>query len=134
MTRTRNSDRYVTPGVIIAAILTAGTVAAVAAGGVAYLAARGIDPDPMLKLVTTLVGALAAVGTFVLQLVGRPTVAKVERNTGTLAAAYADLAVVATTPPPAPAELGPADDYTSEAPRVPVPPLPDFPRHRRSAS
>lgn len=100
----RKSDRYVTPGVIIAALIVAGFVLIVVAGSVAYLTSRGIDPDPMLKLVATVGGGLFSLGTFVLQLVNRPTAAKTERNTGVLTAhtsalvgAVNDLAAAAPT-------------------------------------
>jgi hypothetical protein len=59
---------------------------------VAYLSARGVDPDPMLKTVGALVAAATSVGTLLLQLVNRQTVAKTERNTGVLAAAVYDVA------------------------------------------
>jgi membrane protein implicated in regulation of membrane protease activity len=105
----RKSDRYVTPGVIIAALIIAGILLAVVAGSVAYLTAQGIDPDPMLKLVATVGGGLFSLGTFILQLVNRPTAAKTERNTGVLAAHTSALRdtvgelAAATAPAPAPA-------------------------------
>jgi len=132
MARERASDRWITPGVIIAALLSAGGVVATVTAGVVYLAARDVDPDPMLKLATTLVAAVGSLISVVLQLTGRTTVTKVERNTGVLAGIVAD----AVTPAPAPAvenELLPYDDDTAVAQRVSVPPLPAFPRHRRSA-
>jgi hypothetical protein len=116
----RKSDRYVTPGVIIAALIVAGIVLIVVAGSVAYLTSRGIDPDPMLKLVATVGGGLFSLGTFVLQLVNRPTAAKTERNTGVLTAHIGALAstvgdLAAAVPA---ASAGPA---TQAAPRPPVP-------------
>jgi hypothetical protein len=101
----RKSDRWITPGVVIAFVIVLGITACVVALSVAYLTARGIDPDPMLKLVTTTVGALGSLGTFVLQLVNRSTTAKVERNTGMLPAAVStavSTAVAAATPAPEP--------------------------------
>ena len=116
----RKSDRYVTPGVIMAALFVAGVVLIFVAGSVAYLTARGIDPDPMLKLVATVGGGLFSLGTFVLQLVNRPTAAKTERNTGVLAAHTSALAetvgdLMAAVPAPS---AGPA---TQAASRPPVP-------------
>lgn len=81
----RASDRYVTPGVIVAFLFLAAVVVCSLIGVVGYLTAIGRDPDPMLRLVAQVVGALTTTGTFILQLVGRSTVAKVERNTGLLA-------------------------------------------------
>jgi hypothetical protein len=125
----RKSDRYVTPGVIIAALIVAGFVLVVVAGSVAYLTSRGIDPDPMLKLVATVFTGLLSLGTFVLQLVHRPTAAKTERNTGVLTAhtgalvdAVTDLraAVPALVPPPMTAAVPPMTSSTSQLPPVPA--------------
>jgi hypothetical protein len=118
----RASDRYVTPGVIMVALFVAGVVLVVVAGSVAYLTSRGIDPDPMLKLVATVGGGLFSLGTFILQLVNRPTQAKTERNTGVLAAHVGGLTdavggLAAAVPAP-PSPDGPA---TAVAPRPPVP-------------
>ncbi len=128
------SDRWITPGVIIAGILTAGLVVAVVAGGVTYLAARGVDPDPMLRLVAEVAGACGLIGNLLLTLTQRTTVAKVERNTGVLAGAVADVKA-APAPPPAPepdyvVDLD-DDPATSQADyaRIPVPSLPKPPRH-----
>lgn len=101
----RKSDRWITPGVVIAFVIVAGIVACVLAASVAYLTARGIDPDPMIKLVTTTLAALGSLATFVMQLVNRSTTAKVERNTGMLPAAVStavSTAVNAAVPPPPP--------------------------------
>jgi hypothetical protein len=96
---TRKSDRWITPGVIVAAILTTGLVLAVVAAAIAYLTAQGIDPDPMLKLVANVGTGLFALLNLVLTLAGRATAAKVERNTGTLTSVVADVVdAVATTP------------------------------------
>jgi len=81
----RQSDRWVTPGVIVAAILVAGVIVLAVSAGVVYLTAIGRDPGPILQLVTQLVAAVGAMGSLVLQLVGRKTAAKTERNTGVLA-------------------------------------------------
>lgn len=137
MSRERKSDRWITPGVIIAAILVAGLVACVVAGGVTYLAARGVDPDPMLQLTAQVVTSLGVVGNVVLQLAGRSTAAKTERNTGQLVGVVADVAEVAAAPaplpPPAPAPyVVDLEDYPpgTEQQRTPSPPPPPPPaRH-----
>ena len=115
----RKSDRYVTPGVIMVALFIAGFLLAVVAGSVAYLTARGIDPDPMIKLVTTVGGALFSLGTFVLQLVNRPTAAKTERNTGVLASAVYEVADKMPQPVPrhAAADTAYLDMSAAPAPR-----------------
>jgi hypothetical protein len=115
----RKSDRYVTPGVIMVALFVGGVVLVVVAGSVAYLTARGIDPDPMIKLVATVGGLLASLGTFVLQLVNRPTQAKTERNTGVLTAHVGGLA--ARVDELAAAVQSPSEPATAIAPRPPVP-------------
>jgi len=121
----RKSDRYVTPGVIMVALFVAGVVLVVVAGAVAYLTARGIDPDPMLKLVATVGGGIFSLGTFVLQLVNRPTAAKTERNTGVLAAhtsalvsTVGDLAATALAQPAPPIDT---EYLSAAASRPPVP-------------
>jgi hypothetical protein len=88
----RQSDRWITPGVVVAGLLC-GTVALLGvAGCVTYLADRGVDPDPMLRLVAEVGGALSGLASLLLQLVNRRTTAKVERNTGVLASAVYDVA------------------------------------------
>lgn len=114
----RKSDRYVTPGVIIVALFVIGFVIVVVALSVAYLTARGIDPNPMIKLVSTVGAGLFSLGTFILQLVGRPTAAKTERNTGVLAAHTS--ALVGTVNELA-AAVPIAGPVTAVAPRPPVP-------------
>jgi hypothetical protein len=135
MADTRKSDRWVTPGVIIAAILVAGLLLAVIAGGVTFLASKGIDPDPMLDLVAKVGTLITSTGALVLQLTGRATAAKTERNTGVLAGVVADVAAAPAPPPPrqAPAYVIDLDDDPPTEQRVTVPPLPEYPRHRRSA-
>lgn len=76
-----------TPAVIVAGIIVAGLVVLAVSGGVVYLTAIGRDPGPVLQLVTQLVAAVGAVGSLVLQLVGRRTASKTERNTGAVVAA-----------------------------------------------
>lgn len=122
----RASDRWITPGVVIAAVIVGGFVLAVVAASVAYLTARGIDPDPMLKLVSTVAAALGSLGTFVMTLINRSTTAKAERNSGLAPAVIADHVsnalpplvadAVASALPPAP-----AIPTTAQLPPVPVP-------------
>jgi hypothetical protein len=88
----RQSDRWVTPGVVVAGLVCATVVVLGIAGAVTYLTERGIDPDPMLRLVAELGGALSGLLSLALQLVNRRTTTKVERNTGVLANAVSDVA------------------------------------------
>jgi hypothetical protein len=81
----RNSDRWITPGVVIAGLLVGGLICLGVTAGVVYLSSIGKDPDPMLRLTAQVVTAVGSLGTLLLQLTGRSTVAKVERNTGVLA-------------------------------------------------
>lgn len=83
---TRESDRWVTPAVVVAGIVAAVVVVLAVGGGVVYLTAIGRDPGPLVQLVASLVAAVGANLAVVLQLVGRKTAAKTERNTGVLAA------------------------------------------------
>ena len=122
MARERKSDRLITPGVLIAAILVAGLVACLVVARVTYLAPRGIDPDPMLQLTAQVATSVGVVGNLVLQLAGRSTAAKTERNTGVLASVVAETAPpAAPAPPPAPAYVVDLDDDPGT-----------FPRHARS--
>jgi len=95
----RNSDRWVTPGVVVAAILTLGVVVLGIAAGLVFLASRGVDPDPVLRFVVECTGTLGVLANVGLSLAGRQTVAKTERNTGVLAGEVAtvrqDVAYVA---------------------------------------
>jgi hypothetical protein len=118
----RKSDRWITPAVIIAFVIVGGVVACVLAASVAYLTARGIDPDPMIKLVTTTLAALGSLATFVMQLVNRSTTAKVERNTGTLPDVITDAVTGAVTAalPPAPPAPDPVTGYAGSS----LPPVP----------
>lgn len=81
----RQSDRWVTPGVIITGLLVATVVVLAIIGAITYLAAIGRDPGPMLDLVTKVVTAVGSLGALGLQLANRATVTKVERNTAPLA-------------------------------------------------
>lgn len=139
MAASRNSDRWITPGVIIAALIVGGVVIGMVAASVTYLAAQGLDPDPMIRLVAQVATSVGALGTLILQLAGRATAAKTERNTGTLAN------VVADAIPPAVQAIKhvdqddapwppPLEEDTTEHLRPAVPPLPAFPRHSRTRS
>jgi hypothetical protein len=78
----RNSDRWVTPGVVMVFLVVAGLVITAVFGAVTYLTVRGYDPAPVVDLVATLVAAVGSIGTLVATLLQRKTTAKVERNTG----------------------------------------------------
>lgn len=112
----RDSDRWITPGVVIVVVLTGGTLVALLISAVAWLSARGVDPDPMVKTVGALVAGAGSLGTLLLQLASRQTVAKTERNTGLLAGALHDVADVLDTVRPAP----PAPQTQVTASRPPV--------------
>jgi hypothetical protein len=81
----RSSDRWVTPGVIVVGIVCATVAVLGSVACVTYLTERGVDPDPMLKLVGEVVAAVSGFASLLLQLVNRRTTTKVERNTGVLA-------------------------------------------------
>lgn len=80
----RVSDRWLTPAVVVALVLMGGIVCLGVLAAVTYLTAQGYDPQPVVQLATTLVGAAAALGTFLQGLVTRKTTTKVERNSGQL--------------------------------------------------
>lgn len=88
----RQSDRYITPAVVVALIVVGGLVVLGVFAACAWLTSIGRDPEPLVRLVGTLVAAATGLGTFVLQLANRATVAKTERNTGTLASAMYEVA------------------------------------------
>ena len=88
----RQTDRYLTPAVVVTLLLAATVIILATIGAVAYLTARGIDPDPMLRLLAQVTGAVTGTATLVLQLANRATVAKTERNTGVLASAVYEVA------------------------------------------
>lgn len=81
----RNTDRLVTPAVVVTFLVGATLVVVATIAGVAWLTARGLDPDPMLRLLAQVGGAVFAAGTFVMQLANNARAAKTERNTSTLA-------------------------------------------------
>jgi hypothetical protein len=116
------SDRWITPGVIVTLILTAGGIVLGIAGGLVYLSSIGRDPDPVLRFVVEVTGTLAILVNVLLSLASRASVAKTERNTGLIPervaeavedrlATYGDHA--AAYPPP-----------TVAAPRTAPPPVP----------
>lgn len=82
----RSSDRLVTPAVVCVFLVVAGGLVGYIATLVSDLARAGVDPAPVLDLVAKVTTAIGALGTLVLQLVGRAQVSRVERNTGQLAA------------------------------------------------
>lgn len=88
----RNSDRWITPAVIIVALLVGGVLVALLIAATAWLSARGADPDPMIKTVGAVVTGLGSLATLTVTLATRTTTAKTERNTGVLAAAVYDVA------------------------------------------
>lgn len=92
MSAHRQSDRWITPGVVCVGIVVAGLVVLGIAGLVAWLSAHHDDPTPMLHLAAETATAAGSLGTLGLSLVSRRTVARTERNTGWLANAVADVA------------------------------------------
>jgi hypothetical protein len=78
----RNSDRLATPAVVITLLLVGMVLVGLTIVGVTYLAARGIDPGPVLDLPAKVAVALSGVISVVLQLVNRTTIAKTEQQAG----------------------------------------------------
>lgn len=117
----RSSDRWITPGVIIVGLLCATLAVLATIAGVAYLTARGIDPDPLLKLVVQAVTALGSLGAFVVTLATRRTATKTERNTGHLTNAVLD--VVDAMPRPTAPAAPPRHSYPDTEFQPAVPPL-----------
>lgn len=101
----RDSDRWITPGVVIAFLVIVGILVLATIGAVTYLTDRGLNAEPLLKLVGIAVTAASSVGSFVLQLVTRKTVTKTERNTGVMAGAVDALAGVLDTRPMPPTQV-----------------------------
>jgi hypothetical protein len=121
----RDSDRWITPRVVVAMIAAAVVVVLAALAAVTYLAARGVDPDPVLKTVGQLATGVGSLLTLVFTLHGRRGVAKVERNTGLLTNALHDVADIiderTTRPvgvPPVPGRGFHAAPDTGAAPAV----------------
>lgn len=81
----RDSDRLVTPVVVCTALVIGGVVVLSVVAGMVVLTLRGLDPDPMLRLVAQVGGLVGGLGTLALQLADRATKAKTERNIGRLA-------------------------------------------------
>lgn len=81
----RNSDRWVTPAVVVWGMVLGTIVVLATVAAVTWLTYLGRDPGPMLDLVAKVVTAIGTLGTLGLQLANRATVTKVERNTGALA-------------------------------------------------
>ena len=104
----RDTDRWITPRVVVVLILAALVVTLAALGSVTYLAARGIDPAPTLKLAGQLATAATSTITMLLSLSQRRTTTKVERNTGQVKNGLHDLAEV----------------IDARTQRVPLPPVP----------
>jgi hypothetical protein len=86
----RRSDRWVTPGVVVVVVIVAGVLVLATIAAVTYLTARGVDPDPMLRLVAQAVTAVGSLVTAGVTVAGRAGVAKVERQVGILAPRVAD--------------------------------------------
>jgi hypothetical protein len=88
----RASDRWITPGVVMVGLVM-GTVAVLGiVGMVGYLTARGYDPAPVVTLVANLTAAAGALGSVLLQLIGRKTQTRIERHTGLLPAKVDEVA------------------------------------------
>lgn len=81
----RDSDRWVTPRVVVVGLVVAGGLVVFIAACVTYLVTIGRDPDAMLRLTAEVATGIGSIGSLALQLAGRRTVAKVERNVGALA-------------------------------------------------
>jgi hypothetical protein len=90
----RDTDRWVTPRVVVWGLLAATIVVLAAIGSVTYLTAIGKDPSPMLDVVSQVGTAVAALGALAVQLANRATVTKVERNVNQQTKATEDLAAV----------------------------------------
>lgn len=88
----RDSDRWITPRVVVAGMLVLGALVALLIVAVGYLSVRGVDPAPMVKTVGALVAGASSLVTLLVQLATRSTVAKTERNTGQQASALYALA------------------------------------------
>lgn len=87
MTARRASDRWLTPAVVVALVLTGGVVCLGVLAAVTFLTARGFDPAPVVQLTGTLLAAATGMGTFVAQLASRRATTKTERHAGTLGVA-----------------------------------------------
>lgn len=120
----RASDRWVTPTVVTVGIVVVGGLVGLTIVATGYLSLRGIDPDPMIRLVMDVSGNASAFIVLLLTLIKRKTDTKVERNTGELGnelsavkAELRDIADALYTPQPEPATMA-----AYRPPPVPVPP------------
>lgn len=114
------SDRWITPGVVIALILAvlAGVLGVV--GAAAWLTSIGKDPGPMFDFVITAIGGLTGSASLVLQLANRKTNTKTEREVGYLANAVYDVADAmprVTVPRHSAGDTGYIDSRGAPAPR-----------------
>lgn len=120
----RASDRWVTPAVIVAALLVVGVVLIALIGVTAWLTREGVDVDPMLQLMREWVTTVSAIGALALQLANRSSVTRTERNTGlqageTRALAGALYEVADALPRPVPRHA--ADDTVVDMRAAPAP-------------
>jgi hypothetical protein len=88
----RASDRYITPGVVMVALVMGTVVVLSIVAVVGYLTARGYDPAPVVTLTANLIGAAGGLGTLIVQLVTRKTTARIEKHTGLLPAQVEEVA------------------------------------------
>jgi hypothetical protein len=118
----RNSDRWVTPGVVVAVILTAGVVTLGITAALVYLAAIGRDPEPVLSMFAQIVGAITGPLAIGLQVANRASIAKAERNTGVAPARTAELVEqrLYGGPPPDPMACPGHDAAPAGAGRLPA--------------
>lgn len=122
----RQSDRWVTPGVVITGLLVACVIALALIATTAWLSSKGIDSGPVLDLITQIVTAVSALGALVLNLANRASTAKTERNTGVLAThtdalASAVYEVADAMPKPAPRHASAADTAYLDMSAAPAP-------------
>lgn len=122
----RNTDRLVTPAVVVTGLLVSGVIVLGVVAAVTFLTWSGRDPGPMLDLVAKIVTAVGSLGALVLQLANRAQVSRVERNTAPLAPGGVPL--VLETPEPPTQQLWGRQST--------APPVPDAgrPRHRPGGS
>jgi hypothetical protein len=133
----RESDRWVTPRVVVAGLAGVVLIVIAAIGAVTYLSAIHVDPSPMLKLVGAVAAGASGVLSLVVQLVNRRTIAKTEAQAGRLATHVGDLVDVVAAPPAAGQyDDDPSTGYVPADPweRTHLPPVPPpdarRPRHR----
>jgi hypothetical protein len=81
----RQSDRWITPTVVVTALVVGAVLVLAVVAAVTYLAAIGRDPGPMLDLVAKVVTAIGSLGSLVVSLANRATATRTERNTAPLA-------------------------------------------------